>query len=91
MADIKSLLGEQGGGAMSFIPRLKQSIETKLEERKENKQHRKDRELLISDEALKYLMKVYSLKGIIKNEDGIKKLFEIIQYMNKEEKKKLQN
>ena len=35
-------------------------------------------------------MKVYSLKGIIKNEDGIKKLFEIIQYMNKEEKK-LQN
>jgi len=76
----------QHGGAFDYIRRRKQAIETKLEERKENKQLRKDRESLISEEALRYLQEVYSLKDLIENEDGIKNLFKIIQYMNKEGK-----
>lgn len=80
--EIALLMGDQSQAGGGIFTRFKQSIE----ERKENKQLRKDRESLISDEALRYLMGVYSLKDLIKNEDGIKNLFKIIQYMNKEGK-----
>ena len=77
----------QYGGALEYLKGKKQAIEAKLEERKENKQIRKDRELLISDEAMKYLMKLYSLKDMDMDEpEMIKELFKIIQYMNKEGK-----
>lgn len=75
----------QYGGAFDYIRRGKQAIETKLEERKVNKQLRKDRGSLISDEAIKYIYSTMNsgthTRGDIGEEN--KKLFGIIQYMNK--------
>lgn len=80
--EIALLIGEQSQAGGGIFTGFKQFIE----ERKENKQLRKDRESRISDEALRYLLGVCSLRDLIESEDGIKNLFKIIQYMNKEGK-----
>jgi hypothetical protein len=80
--EIALLMGDQSQAGGGIFTSFKQSIE----ERKVNKKLRKDKESRISDEALRYLLGVYSLKDLIENEDGIKNLFKIIQYMNKEGK-----
>lgn len=71
----------QGGGAAFNY------INDRLEKRKENKERKKDIEKKISDEALKYILKIFNMKVRLEKEDDhermIKELFKIIQFSGK--------
>lgn len=57
-----------------------------LKERKENKQRKKDIEKNISDEAIKYILKIFNMKRTWKKsrEELVEELFKIIQFSGKE-------